>query len=67
MKKALAYLAAFCHGISAAMNLLGMVYNYQKVQAGEKDNMKDVLFHAFELSYHLLAVYRHLEDARKES
>lgn len=66
MKRALAYLAAFCHGISAAMNLMGMLYNLQKVHAGEEDNMKDVLIHAFELSYHVLAVYRHIQEAQRK-
>ena len=62
MKNSMALLAAFCHGIGAAMNLLGIIYNFMQVKRGRRENVKDVLIHAFELSYHLFAVYEHLKD-----
>lgn len=64
MRNAMAYLAAFVHGAAAALNLLGIVHNLMQVRRGKKDNMKDVLIHTFELCYHLLAVYEHLQDVQ---
>lgn len=62
MKNAMSYLAAFVHGAAAALNLLGIIYNLMQVRRGKRENMKDVLIHTFELLYHLLAVYDHLQD-----
>ena len=64
MKNALAYLAAFCHGLAAAMNLLGILFNLMLVRRGKRENMKDVLIHTFELCYHIFAVYEHLKDIK---
>lgn len=62
MSKILALLAAFCHGIGAAMNVLGITYNLIQVRRGKRENMKDVLIHCFELCYHLVSVYEHIRD-----
>lgn len=66
MKNQLPLLAAFCHGGSAVLNILGIVYNVLQVRQGKKDNVKDVLIHSFELAYHVNAVLSHAEDVEKE-
>lgn len=64
MKNALAYLSAFCHGLAAGLNLLGIIYNLMQVRRGKRGNVKDVLIHSFELCYHLYAVYEHMKDVQ---
>ena len=64
-KQTTASLAAFIHGMAAAFNLLGIIYNLMLVRRGHKENVKDVLIHCFELAYHILAVYMHLRDIEK--
>ena len=66
MKNTLALLAAFCHGVGAAMNVLGVVYNVIQVKRGKTENTKDVLIHSFEFAYHLWAVIEHAKDLEKE-
>jgi len=64
MRKPIELLYAITHGAMGALNLLGLTYNLMRVKQGSKDNMKDVLIHAFGLCYHIMSVYMHAIDAK---
>ena len=64
MKNPMEVLYAITHGAMATLNFIGLVYNLIRVRQGSRDNMKDVLIHAFGLAYHLSSVYLHVVDAK---
>lgn len=66
MKNQMAFFAAFCHGIGAAINVLGATYNILQVSKGKRDNVKDVLIHLFEFAYHVNAVIEHSKDVNEK-